>query len=416
MSSIFSSIYLIIIGDEILNATTKEANSFWLASFLQEKQLFLSGVEIVADDPIQIHRAVKRRWEQDENVLLILSGGLGPTPDDRTKESLASFFKKDLVEVEELKNHLIRRYQELGKKWSEKSNNYHLIPEGFSFVKNRAGLAPALLYQEEKKTLLALPGVPYEFQQILSEEWSSFSLKEDKGLKKRIIIKTRNIPEEEIFFKKCPQLWEELEKFGKVSSLPRPLGVDIVITIDDMKNEQSLLRLLNHGPLAKHIWQIGNLSLEECVVSEAKKKNLTFCFAESCTGGLASHQITNISGASDVFLGSVISYANQAKIDLLQVCAETIKNYGAVSQEVAREMAKGARRSLKTDFAVSFSGIAGPGGGSAEKPVGTVAIAIDGPSGTQSYSYHFRGDRKRLKRRFLTQGLYHLLDAIRVIS
>ncbi len=164
--------------------------------------------------------------------------------------------------------------------------------------------------------------------------------------------------------------------------------------------------------MKKNVWQYGNLSLEEFIIKRAKEKNLTIAFAESCTGGLSASTLTDISGSSAVFLGSVVAYANKVKQNVLGVKEETIKEFGAVSIETAKEMAKGMKKISNADIVISFTGIAGPTGGSEEKPVGTVAIGWATNNSSDSKIYNFKGDRIKLKQRFCHRGLYKLLEII----
>ena len=203
-----------------------------------------------------------------------------------------------------------------------------------------------------------------------------------------------------------------------MSSLPHTYSVDVGITIKGTKEEvekntREVRSIIHQSALLPHIWFEGLDTLEEVIIREAQQKNIRFAFAESCTGGLCSNRITNFSGASSVFWGSVVSYDNSIKENILGVSPQTIITYGAVSIETAQEMAQGARTKLGVDIVISLTGIAGPGGGSPEKPVGTVCMGIAGPKGLAAFKYEFKGDSEALKLRFSQVGLFHLLDCIR---
>lgn len=229
------------------------------------------------------------------------------------------------------------------------------------------------------------------------------------------VIRTQGVPEEKIFFELCPQLWKELEAFGKVSSLPHTIGIDIVISYqadekEFLKKDRLIREHVESTALAPYIWQWGNKPINELVFEKAREKKYTFAFAESCTGGLTSSKITDLPGSSEVFHGSIISYDNSVKENVLGVKAETLKKFGAVSAETAEEMARGARELLKTDYAVSISGIAGPGGGSVEKPKGMVAIGYASKTKSGAHVFQFPGDRIKLKDRFSDKALLTLLE------
>ena len=232
------------------------------------------------------------------------------------------------------------------------------------------------------------------------------------------MIRTQGVPEEKIFFEMCPTLWKDLEVFGKVSSLPHTIGIDIVISYHGninfhKKNQDQIKKLILTTPLKDHVWQWGNSSVAELVLTKAKDSKYTFAFAESCTGGLASSKITDLAGASAVYFGSIISYDNSIKENVLKVNPQTLKDFGAVSIETAKEMAMGARLLLKTDYAISITGIAGPDGGYEGKPKGTVAIGYASKERNGAELFLFPGDRIKLKDRFSDKALLTLLELMK---
>jgi nicotinamide-nucleotide amidase len=216
----------------------------------------------------------------------------------------------------------------------------------------------------------------------------------------------------------APQLWDQLESFGEISSLPHPLGVDIGVKIqaDSLialtEKEQKIHSIVKKSKISSSIWHIGAETIEEVIIQKAKEKNLKIGFAESCTGGLLASRITDMPGSSSIFWGSIISYSNEVKINCLDVKEKTLREFGAVSKETAFEMAIGARQKLSVDIAVSTTGIAGPGGATPGKPVGTVGIAVSTKSKTVSEMYHYNGNRTSLKYSFSQAALFQMLDAI----
>ncbi len=411
------TIELIIIGDEILSGRTQDANLAWIAPWLFRKGLSLSHVSIVKDDPKQMLETFKAAWQRSD--IVITSGGIGPTLDDLTKTIMAEFAQKTLKADPKARAIVEKNYERISREWTPQTNGYNLIPEDFIATDNPIGLAPGLVWFNDGKAMLAAPGVPKEFSKMVEEIF--FPLLESKGFKlfgdqEQIVIRTYGVPEEKIFGELCPTLWQQLETYGKVSSLPHITGVDILVTFNDQSKKEKYLNeiktIIESSAVAPHVWQWGQLSLEELIIEKARKKGKTFCFAESCTGGLVASRITDIAGSSDVFLGSVVSYANSAKREFLNVTEEDLTQSGAVSEEVALAMAKGALKKFDADYCISFSGIAGPGGGTAQKPVGLVCQAIATKEISDSRSLTFKGDRIKLKERFAMYGLFWLLEEL----
>jgi nicotinamide-nucleotide amidase len=269
------------------------------------------------------------------------------------------------------------------------------------------------------KYIFCAPGVPREFQHMTRDIIYPIlcdKLETQASQLEIFNIRTFGIPEEKIFHEICPGLWEQLEEFGSVSSLPQIMNVDITLRLQKdsqlESKKEKILEIMKNTPIWDSVWQIGTTPLPEYIVQKAKEKNLTISFAESCTGGLTASNITDISGSSSVFLGSVVCYANEVKTGLLGVKEQTLIDHGAVSSQTAYEMAEGARKTMSSDIAISFTGIAGPGGGTEDKPVGTVGIGWSTKNSTDSKTYQFRGDRLKLKERFMTKGLFKLLKII----
>ena len=413
---------LICIGDELLNGRVSDVNGPFLAKFLYQKGLSLTNITICGDSLAQIQQTTEMAISRSQ--LVFITGGLGPTEDDRTKHCMAKIFKQECIVTELAEKITKDNYSRYGKEWQKGQNHYDMVPEHFIPQINHNGLAPGLIFTQQsplgiQKILLA-PGVPREFQNMVEKVFLPELLKEELCpdiANQQIIVKTHGIPEEKIYNECYPNLWKDFSQFGKVSSLPQSTGVNIVISLfnysDFEKSLNSIKKYISNTPLSDYVWQYGDMSLAELIIERCEKKNQTISFSESCTGGLSSSKITDISGSSNVFLGSFVTYNNQLKIDLLHVKENSLKRYGAVSEEVALEMAIGALEKTSSDYSISWSGIAGPNGGTKDKPIGTLALGWavkNGPSGSMM---HFsNGSRQQLKNRFSEIGLMKLLKLI----
>lgn len=407
------------IGSELLYGRVQDTNGYWLASWLHKKGITLQAISLCRDDKEELLDTLKRAMERSD--LIILSGGLGPTEDDVTKNILADHFAKKINPSDKATEIVSENYKRYGKEWKPEWNHYHHIPEDFEVFDNPKGLAPGLGFKTKGKVILCAPGVPKEFRAMVEEAFlpwllsqTSFETKETE----QIVIRTHGVPEEMIFNKLAKDLWNDLSQFGSLSSLPQVLGIDLVLTLPHGSNkseiENKIKEIISKTELESYVWQWGDLSLEELIVKTCNEKGITFSFAESCTGGFSSHRLTNISGCSASYLGSAVTYANEAKMNFLSVKKETLKEHGAVSVQTAEEMAEGAQKKFKADIAISWTGIAGPSGGTKEKPVGTLAVGWSSSNGHRGAEMvQYTGDRDWLKKRFSEKGLFKLLKIAR---
>ena len=404
-----TKIKLLLIGNELLDGRTHDKNASYLIQFLQNYGLNLDSITTIKDHSERIIDYIHQHFQ--ENTLIITSGGLGPTGDDLTKESLAQALNAKLEESEPAKEVTLKNYNQFNKEWDPKKVPYHIIPSGFQALYNPKGFAPGLLYQDEnlQSQIVALPGVPKEFQSII--ESIAAKLFKNQTLGETLTFRTVSIPESHIFKNRDPELWEDLSQYGDVASYPQLMGVDIVIR--NVKDKNSVMERVKKSPIYDYIWSFEDKSLEQVIVETMIKKNVTLSLAESCTGGLAASRITDIAGSSNVFLGSIVSYANQVKVEQLGINEQTLKDYGAVSEQVAIEMARGALKRVKSNYAISFTGIAGPGGATDQKPVGTVCIAWGSLDNLHTKTYQFPGNREENKRYFSEKGLFNLLKFLK---
>ena len=410
---------LLIIGNEILEGKIADLNTRSLALFLRGINLELETALIVHDSESSIHGGLKSLFEKCD--VIVTSGGLGPTKDDLTKETIASFLGRQISYSEESYQLALKNYQRFNRPFENKEHGYCFLPEGFIPLENTTGFAPCLFAEHLGKFLICGPGVPREFNSLLADHFEKMILPHFPGNNQFIesfTVRTKRIPEEKIFGEVDTTLWDKLAAFGCVSSLPTVMGVDIGIKIiatskTEMERKKKELReIFMNSPVASAIWQFGNTPLEEYIVQLANKKNITYGFAESCTGGLCSHRVTNISGSSQTFLGSVVSYAESVKASALGVSEKTLADFGAVSAETALEMSLGLSQKLGVNIAISITGIAGPGGGTKEKPVGWAYVGVTNKGRSTTHQLQLFGDREQLKLRFSQAALFYLLEEL----
>ncbi len=408
---------LIIIGNELLNGKIQDLNTHFLASELFQRGFELRTSQLIQDNESEFQTALSAHLANSE--IVIITGGLGPTKDDLTKKMLAKFFGLKMTFHQEAYDLVKSHYQRANRTYDKEKSDYHNLPQEFTALYNPQGNAPGIFAQKDEKKIFCLPGVPSEFESMLLEEvFPPLEKISEKKSMRHLIYKTWKLHESQIFNDVCPKLWEELEKYGEVSSLPHLLGVDIAVKIDGIDHhklqtkQKAIHALMLNSPLKDYIWHIGPETVAEVIINQAKKKNLKIGFAESCTGGLLASKITDISGSSSVFWGSIISYSNEVKINTLNVSPKTLETYGAVSKETALEMAIGAKQELGVDIVVTTTGIAGPGGATDTKPVGTVGIGFATKNRSDSELLYFRGKRTVLKERFATAALFKLLEVI----
>ncbi len=410
---------LLIIGSEVLDGKISDLNTKILAEFLRASHLEISDSVIVRDKPSDIQDGLKSLWER--NDLIVTTGGLGPTKDDITKETIAHFFNRKITYNEESHKVAETNYKRFERPFPGKEHGYCYLPEGFKALSNSTGFAPGFYFLHDHKILFSAPGVPREFKGLLEDHLIGLlpTRSNSNDVLGHFIVRTKNVPEEKIFGEVDTTLWHKLEEFGEVSSLPILMGVDIGIKLkassqEDMEFKvQALANIFNNSPLKKHIWSIGPRTLEEKIIEIANKKKIRFGFAESATGGLCSHRITSVSGASMSLMGSVVCYDESIKEHILGVDPKTLKNHTAVSAECAMEMAIGLKEKFNLDIAVSITGYAGPSGGDEKNPVGTVYIGVAGKDNSQVVNpYLLKGDREILKQRFSQAALYALLEEL----
>jgi len=387
---------IITIGDELLIGQTIDTNSAWIGS-----EMSLIGFDIHKKTSVHDNRADILKVLSDatgKSDVVIITGGLGPTSDDITKMTLCEFFKTKLVlnkEVLTMVENMIHR-----RKFPMNDNNRRQaeVPESCTVLTNAMGTAPGMLFEKDGTILISLPGVPAEMKYIMTRH----VLPELKKKYKSQAIVHRNImtygaPEARLA-EMLSDFEADLPHHVKLAYLPSSgiiklrltgTGNDRKLIADSIEKQVKNL----YSIIPELIYGENEESLEMVIGRLLRDKKKTICTAESCTGGNIAHMITCVPGSSDYFAGSVVAYSNRIKAQLLEVNEELLESKGSVSEPVVRAMAEGARRLLKTDYCVASSGIAGPGGGTPEKPAGTLWIAVASESGTVSEKHTFSTDR-----------------------
>jgi len=375
---------IVTIGDEILIGQVTDTNSGWIASELNKIGVEVKRIRAIKDNREDILKNVSEAIESSS--IILITGGLGPTKDDITKITLCEYFESKLYFDEEVCKQLQSFFDSRGKKLSELNRKQAELPDACVPISNTIGTAPGMLFQKKDKIIISMPGVPYEMKEMMKQ--SVLPLLQKKAGPNRILqhtILTSGIAESDLA--ELIADWENnLPQNFSLAYLPQPGIVRLRITGkgEELVVKQEMEKRINklESIASDFVFGHGEDTLEKVVGELLKKNKFTLSTAESCTGGYIAHLLTSISGSSDYFMGSVVSYSNDLKEKLLQVKSDDLKTYGAVSEQVVKQMAEGARKNLKTDYAIATSGIAGPTGGTKEKPVGTIWIAVTTPSKT----------------------------------
>lgn len=389
---------LIAIGDEILIGQTTDTNSTFIATQLNLNGISVKQKRVIADDAETIKQALDAILP--ETKLVFMTGGLGPTNDDITKNTLNEYFGGELVFHPEVFEHITQLFASFNRVPSETNRGQAFLPSVCTPLPNKMGTAPGMRFEKDGRYYFSLPGVPFETENLVENTilpWIKENLQKGTVVHKTIL--TQGVPESELA--EMLSTWEaNLPEGVKLAYLPSAGMVRLRLT-SYVGTEVEAQALVDEAA-DKAIQILGDIvfgenaqTLEEVIGISLKQSNSTLSTAESCTGGYIAHLITSVSGSSDYFMGSVVSYANQAKIDLLDVNPTDIEVHGAVSEQVVIQMAEGSRRKFNTDYAIATSGIAGPTGGTPQKPVGTIWIAVAGPYGTKAKCFSFGRNRDR---------------------
>ncbi len=403
-------------GSELARGDRTDRNGPFLLRSLVSLGIEPVELRIVGDAPAELERALRAGLEHD---LLVVSGGLGPTHDDRTVELLARAAGRALVLDSELEGRIETWTRELASKLRRRPDEFQAgirkqacVPEG-AVIAGLAGTAPALVLEVDGRVAVTLPGPPRELQAL----WPAVVETEPF---RRLLSRARPPGRRALRLYGVPEatVAEALAAAGgdgdgveaTICARDFEIHVDLLVEPDAAERADALEAALAEQ-LEPYVFTRSEATVEELVLARCRERGLTLATAESCTGGLVAARLTSVPGSSDVFVGGIVSYANDVKAGELGVPAEVLREHGAVSSEAAAAMAQGARSRLHADVALAVTGIAGPGGGSPEKPVGLVYLHAAGPDGERAADFVSPGDRQTVRARATVAAL-HLLRTL----
>ncbi len=373
-------IHILTIGDELLIGQVIDTNSAKMAQFLLEIGAQVIGKTAVGDNMDDMLDALEIATRKADAVLI--TGGLGPTKDDMTKKALAKFFGVGFVFHQGTLERLNKILEKFDRPMTDALREQCFVPLNATVLTNKMGSAPGMWFEENGKAIVSMPGVPFEMEYLMEHEVLPRLQKRFNGLPTAHRTLLTAGEGESMIAEYLKDFEENLPTYVKLAYLPAIGRVRLRLTVSDA-NEGFVRKTLDEkfremeGCLPPVlIAGYDEDTLEGAIGETLRKRGLTLSTAESCTGGYLAHLITAVPGSSDYFLGSVVSYANEVKMRQLGVKEETLKAQGAVSEETVQEMVAGAIRLLQTDIAIATSGIAGPTGGTPEKPVGTIWLAV----------------------------------------
>ena len=369
---------IISIGDELLIGQTTNTNASFIGNELSEINIKISKIVTVGDEATSILDSFESSFEQSD--LIVVTGGLGPTHDDITRTCVVKFFNTELIQNEEILGDIKSLFAKRNREVTDVNKAQALVPKIAEPIRNRHGTAPGMWIEKAGKIFIVMPGVPYEMKAMMNDVIVPRLIENIDNSEiwiKRRSLQTTGIPESTLS-EKLGDI-DELLEGGKLAFLPSITGVKLRITVEAFneetaKNKLSEIEQKIRAKVGRYIYGKDDESLEEVVARLLEERQLKISTAESCTGGLIANTLTNISGSSNYFERGVVCYSNASKVELLSVDEDVIQKYGAVSMEVAMQMAEGVKSTSGSDIGLSVTGIMGPKGAETEKPVGLVFI------------------------------------------
>lgn len=404
--------YLISIGDELLIGQTINTNVAYIGSALSDINIEVIESSVVGDNMEAILHELDKASSMAD--LIVITGGLGPTHDDITRSAIVKYFKTELVQSKEVLEDIQQFFSKRGRTVTELNASQALVPKIAIPIRNKRGTAPGMWIEKNKKIYVVMPGVPYEMKGMMEDfviPRLSEMTKGNGNVIKKLILQTTGIPESTLF-ERLGNL-DELLHGAKMAFLPNQYGVKLRITVTDSNDKDAANRLNEieqkiRTKVGRYIFARGEETLEEVIGKILSERGLTLSVAESCTGGEICTRLTNVSGSSKYFERGIVTYSNAAKVELLKVNEDTIAQVGAVSPEVAMQMAEGVRAVSGTDIGISTTGILGPTGATTNKPVGLVYIGYCDEKVCTAKKFLF-GDDRILNKQRATQAALEML-------
>ncbi len=389
---------ILTVGDEILIGQVVDTNSSWIGSTFNNIGINILEILSVGDEMNAIKSGID--YALNKADIVIMTGGLGPTKDDITKLAIAEYFNVEMVFSQVTYDRIIKIFEKFGKTLSDAHKDQCNMPANATLLYNKMGTAPGMMIKEKGKILVSLPGVPFEMKSIISEELIPIlhSTPSTISIQHKTIM-TAGEGESFIADRILPLL-EGMPPYIKLAYLPSLGSVRLRLTGKHEDKEKLHMEIekctsIITKELDQLVYAFDDTSLESSLITLLKTKELTISTAESCTGGFLAHMLTSVPGSSAAYMSSFITYSNEMKTKFLNVNPTTLSQYGAVSEETVLEMVSGLLKSTNTSIGISISGIAGPDGGSPEKPVGTIWMAIS--NGIVSETHKINATKDRLK-------------------
>lgn len=401
---------IISIGTELLLGDIVNSNAQFLGQELAALGIEMYYQQVVGDNEERILHAFKEAYNRCD--IIMTTGGLGPTDDDLTKEMAAKYFNKRLFEDKESLENLQEYFKFRKRKMTTNNLKQALIPEGATAIKNNNGTAPGVIIEENNKIMIILPGPPKEMKPMFEEDIKPYLKSKSDSVIISKMIKILGIGESAVA-ETVKDLMES-QSNPTIAPYAKEIGVILRITAK-AENEAAALKLIEpleieiKNRLGENVYATEDISIEDVVAKLLIENKYTVSTAESCTGGMIASTLINYPGISEVFMEGAVTYSNEAKHKRLGVKNETLEKYGAVSEETAREMAIGIAKKANTDVSIVTTGIAGPGGGTEEKPVGLVYIGVYVKGKVKVEKHIFKGNRSKVR----NQATITALDILR---
>lgn len=387
---------IIAVGSELLTPHHQDTNSLYLTGKLNSLGIEVRFKTVVGDDAERLSAVF--RGALDRSKLIILMGGLGPTEDDINRQAVAEVLGRELREVPEVIERIAERYARTGRKMPANNARQALVPEGAEWLPNKKGTAPGIWIEQDGKIIVMLPGPPHELEAMFDDQCMPRLRNRVSGKQIRTrVIKVAGLPESEVDERIAPIYKPYSNPSTTILSTGGAIEVHLSAHGPTQEDAEALLNELTdkiEPVLGDHIFSTRGETLEEVVGMYLVMKQKTLATAESCTGGLLGERITRVAGSSEYYLGGTVCYTNKLKTQFAGVSPKLLETYGAVSRPVAQALAEGIRQKTGASIGIGITGIAGPGGGTQEKPVGMVFIAVADERGTEVREFRFPGDRE----------------------